>query len=57
MSKKQILVSAGILITPLLLWLLWSIWLSGYYVTILTTIFSIRVVGNVRRKKTMGLCT
>jgi hypothetical protein len=38
MSKKQILVGTGTLITILLLWFLWSIWLSGYYVTILTTI-------------------
>jgi hypothetical protein len=37
MSKKQILVAAGILITPLLLWFLKSIWMSGF-VTIPTTI-------------------
>jgi hypothetical protein len=37
MSKKQILVATGILITPFLLWFLESIWMSGY-VTIPTTI-------------------
>jgi hypothetical protein len=36
-SKKQILIAAGILITPLLLWFLESIWMSGY-ATIPTTI-------------------
>jgi hypothetical protein len=35
--KKQFLIAAGILIAPLLLWILESIWMSGY-VTIPTTI-------------------
>ena len=37
MSKKKILVVAGILVTPLLLWFLESIWMSGY-ATIPTTL-------------------
>jgi len=39
MSKKQILVVAGIIVTPLLLWFLWSNWSSGYYATTMTSIF------------------
>jgi hypothetical protein len=36
-SKKQILIVAGILITPLLLWFLESIWMTSY-VTVPTTL-------------------